>query len=470
MNYLFRYLSIMKPGDVDRLDGLAMAPRERDVLDLLLAKRAVPGTTKQEAVRHLRMTGSMFDKTCSMLLRTILREKVPEGGIKLLEHLINVGMYDLFLHELRRQEKECLQSGSREEQAEFYGAAFRVMHSCFGSDYPERLARRLGAAYKKLSTAPDTDVIVEASMARMAVWIEAARRTGDEALVKLERRLRRNDARITEATGAFARYQQLKAWVTYYGQLKRNSEQRTACLRAAVELCEQHPDVLPLEDKVLTLCQIAEEHYFYRTDLLTPLRMYNDLYEQYPSVLKNERYHSFKFIQLCLINGEFQKAEKLLLEYFGAEANLIVHSGGRSKDVALLWTKLLLLTDRFAEARRHLDDAVLLNQKGFYVQFEVECRMLHTALTFLEGDFDLVERRLSSHIQYLRSKGMTYKASRYYPWFFKLVGAFIDERAIGRALSPVLENKLEEFMEGAAAQYGVLLRKMRNSPVRRLQW
>lgn len=465
MNYLFRYLSIMKPGEVDRLDELAIAPRERDVLDLLLAKRAVPGTTKQEAVQHLRMTGSMFDKTCSMLLRAILREKVPEGGIGLLEHLINSGVYDLFLHELRRQEKECLQTGSREEQAWFYGEAFRVMHSCFGSDYSERLARRFGAAYRRLSTSPDTHVIVEAAMARMAVWIEAARVTGDEMLVKLERRLRRNDARITDTTGAFARYQQLKAWITYYGQLTRNPEERIACLRAAVQLCEEHPDIFALEDKVRTLCQIAEEHYFYRTDLVTPLRMYNELYEQYPDVLRNERYHSFKFVQLCLINGEFSRAEKLLLEYFGAEANLVVHSGGRSKDVALLWTKLLLLTDRFAEARRHLDDAVLLNQKGFYVQFEVECRMLHTALSFLEGDFDLVERRLSSHIQYLRSKGMTYKESRYYPWFFKLVGAFIDERAIARTLSPALENKMEEFMEGAAAQYGVLLRKMRSAPV-----
>jgi hypothetical protein len=141
---------------------------------------------------------------------------------------------------------------------------------------------------------------------------------------------------------------------------------------------------------------------------------------------------------------------------------MVVHGGGRSKDVALLWAKLMVMTGRVEEARAHLDDAVLLNQKGFYFQFEVECRMLHTAICFIEGDFDTVELRLPAHIKYLRSKGATFTASRYYPWFFKLVGAFIDERTTGRKLPPRLENKLLDFMEGPAAQYGVLLRKLRS--------
>jgi hypothetical protein len=213
---------------------------------------------------------------------------------------------------------------------------------------------------------------------------------------------------------------------------------------------------------VLTLCQIAEEHYFYRTDLARPLAMYRDLYARYPEILKTEDYHTSKYIQLCLINGAYDEAEMLLGGYYGIETNFEVHAGGRSKTVAMLWTKLLLLTDRPAEARRHLDDAILLNQKGFDLQFEIECRMLHTVLAFLEGDFDLVERRLSTHVKFLRSKGFTYATSRYYPWFFKLTGAFIDERTTGRKPSAKLERKLEEFMEGAAAQYGVLLRKMRS--------
>ncbi len=129
--------------------------------------------------------------------------------------------------------------------------------------------------------------------------------------------------------------------------------------------------------------------------------------------------------------------------------------------MALLWTKLRLLTGDHDDARSHLEDAILLNQKGFYLQFEIECRLLHTALAFLQGDYDLLERRLPAHLKFLRSKGITLTSARYYHWFFKLVGAFIDERTTGKRLTPQLEHKLEEFMEGAAAQYGVMLRMMR---------
>lgn len=461
MNYLFRYLSTLKPDEIERLKEIEATPRERDLLELLIAMRMNHEWTKQEAMKRLGMSGSMFDKTCSMLLREILIMMVPDGGMKLLEHLAAQGVYDLFLHELRRQEKEHLAAGKKEGLARFYAGAFDVLHFQFSSDYSERLARQFGAKYIRLNPSPDSPIHVEASLLRMAIWTEASRRRGDETRLRLEKRLRRNDERITETTGARARCSQLRAWIIYYGQLKRNPEQRMAALRAAAALCEEHPEIFSRREKVLTLCQIAEEHYYYRTDLLTPLRMYREIYELYPDVMAEEEYHTFKLIQLCMVNGEYDHAEKLLAQYFGEETNLVVPAGGRSKDVALIWTKLMLMTDRIADARRYLDTAVLLNQKGFYLQYEVECRMLHTAISFLEGDFDFVERRLPAHIKFLRSKGVTYKTARYYPWFFKLVGAFIDEQTIGKKLPPVLEKKMEEFMEGAAAQYGVLLRKLR---------
>lgn len=459
MNYLFRYLSTLLPSELDLIDRLRTTQRERQVIDLLVEIRGVPDVLKRDALDRLEMSASMFDKTCSVLLRRVLDEIVPEGGMRLLEHLVVRNIYDLFLHELRRQEKECLATRDRDAAIRFYVDAFRIMHLRFSSDYSEPIARRMAARYRRLDPSPDVVVFTEACLIAMAIWSEAAQRTGDRRL--LERRLRRNDRRIDQETGAQARYRQLKSWITYYGQLRRDPEQRMACLREAVELCESYPDIFPVEEKVELLCQIAEEHYFYQTDLVTPMLMYRDLYDRYPEILRRENYHTFKFIQLCIINGEYVQAEDLLVRYFGTGANLVVPGGGVAKNVALLWTKLLLMADRLDEAQRHLDTAVLLNQKGFFLQFEVECRMLHSVLCFLRGDFDTIERRLPAHIKFLRSKGITYTTSRYYPWFFKIIGAIIDERTTGKKFPAKLVEKWEEFMEGAAAQYGVMLRKMR---------
>jgi hypothetical protein len=459
MNYLFRYLTTLKPDELARLRELELSPRERETFELLVSLRGRSEPTKHDATERLAMSGSMFDKACSTLLRRFLEEMVPGGGIALLEHLVEQTIYDLFLHELRRQEKEHLAHDNKKQLTAFYADAFTMLHLRFSSDYNERIARSFAAKYRRLDPSPDTAIYIEASLLNTAIWTEASRRTGDPK--RLEQRLLRNDARITSRTAPRVRHRQLKAWINYYGQLKRNPEERMRSLREAVDLCEKHPEIFSQTEKVMTLCQIAEEHYFYHTDLLTPLRMYRELYKRYPDILRNEKYHTNKYIQLCLSNGEYHEAEELLVSYFGTEANLEVHGGGSAKSIALLWAKLSLLTDRLDDARRHIDDAILLNQKQFYVQFEVECRMLHTALSFLAGDFDLVERRLSAHIKYLRSKEITYTTSRFYPWFFKLVGAFVEEQTTGKPLSQKLEAKMEEFMEGAAAQYGVLLRKLR---------
>ncbi len=461
MNYLFRYLSMLRPQEVEALDELRVTPRERDTLNELISLRSFPDASKAQVMERLGMNGSMFDKTCSTLLRGILERAVPEGGVSLLEHLVERAIYDLLLHEMRRQEKEAIAAGDDEILKRFYADAFRVVHLRFSSEYPERLGRQIAVRYRRLDPSPDTLIYTEARLSAMAIWKEASRRTGDGTRERLERRLRRNDRRITESTGPIARFIQLKSWLIYYGQLKRDPESRMAVLRESARLCDAHPDVLTREDKVLTLCQLAEEHYYYKTDLVTPLLMYRELYELYPEELRKEDYHTFKFIQLSTINGDYGTAEDLLVRYFGQAANLVVHGGGRSKDVALLWTKLRLMQGRTEEARKHLDDAVLLNQKGFYFQFEVECRMLHSVISFLEGNFEIIEQRFPAHIKFLRSKGATYKTSRYYPWFFKLMVAFIDERTTGRKLSPSLTRKFEEFMEGPAAQYGMLLRKMR---------
>jgi len=461
MNYLFRYLCTLLPHELGAIDRVRTTPRERQVIDLLVEMRARPDSTRAEALDRLAMSASMFDKTCSVLLRRVLEEMAPQGDLELLEHLVLRNVNDLFLHELRRLEKKTLATGSREEALRFYREAFRVLHLRFTSQYSEATARRIAGRYRRLDPSSDVMIYTEAYLITMSIWSEASQRKGDRQVQ--EKRLRRNDARIVESTGAEARHRQLKAWITYYGQLKRDPDQRLACLRAAVDLCERHPDILPVREKIELLCQIAEDHYFYRTDLTVPLEMYRKLYEEYPGSLEQEVYHLSKFIQLCIINGDYARAEELLIRHFGADAGGNVHDGGKAKGAALLWTKLLLMEDRLGEAQVYLERAVLLNQKGFFLQFEVECRMLHTVLCFLREDFDTIERRLQAHLKFLRSKGITFKTSRYYPWFFKIVSALVDERTTGRRMPTKLVVKWEEFMEGAAAQYGVLLRKMRSA-------
>lgn len=459
VNYLFLYLRTTTGEEIARLRGMDLSPRESQVLELLLGLREAPEPTKEQATDLLKMSGVMFDKTCSVLLRKTFEKIVPEGGIALLDDINSRGLRPLFLHEMKRRERALAGEHDRDPRAEFYRQLFDVLHRRFSSDYDEKLARRIARKYLALRPSVDFTIYSQACILGAAAWTIAARGMGEELSPGLRRRLEANDRRITPATDPRSRYRQLNSWIIYYGQFEFDPDRRLELLRQSVALCEEHPDVLNIGEKVATLCKIAEEHYFYKSDLATPYRMYRDLFANHGEILAGDYYHATKFFQLSLINADYAGAEGLLRKYFGYDLRLEI--AGRSKMGAINWTKYHLMSGRLDEARRYLDLAFEQNQKKFYVQYEIECRLLQTAWCYLNGDLETVERMAPANIKYLRSKNYTLKSSRYYPWFFKLAVAFVDEAKLGTPLTAALEAKLEEFMEGAAAQYGMLLKRMR---------
>ncbi len=460
MNYLFQYLRTLTPQEEELLRAVPLTPREGEVLATLLALRETPEVTKEEAVGRLRMSGAMFDKTCSLLLRHAFAAIVPQGGLPLLRDLCRRGPRPLFLHEMKRQEKELREEGDTERRAGFYRSLFDLLHERFGSDYDEKLSHRIARRLLALQPSPDNAIYCDACILGARIWTIAAQGTGKKMKETIGRRLEAVERRVTPQTDPVARFRLMNARIVYHGQFGYDPERRLELLRESVALCDAHPDVLPLEIKVGALCKIAEEHYFYRTDLKTPYLMYRDLFRRHADLLATDYYHATKFFQLSLINGDHKGAEKLLRKYYGYDLRMEI--AGRSKMGAINWTKFFLVTGKMEEARRFLDLAFEQNQKKFYVQYEVECRLLQTAWFYLNGDFETVELMAPANIKYLRSKDYTFTSSRFYPWFFKLALALIDERKLGKPLPAKLEAKYEEFMEGAAAQYGILLRKMRN--------
>lgn len=461
MNYLFQYLRTVTPEETERILSTDLTPRERQVLEFLLDVRTAPDTTKEEATARLAMSGVMFDKTCSVLLRNVYAAVIPEGELSLLGDLNRRGLRPLFLHEMKRQEKEMRNAGDvdPDRQADFYRSLFDILHQRFSSDYDEKLTRRIARKYLTLCPSPDNKVYCDACILGARCWTIAAQGTSDKLEDGIRRRLEANDRRITPATDPRARFQQLNAWIIYYGQFGYDPRRRLEILEESAALCDSYPDLFPLRKKVETLCKIAEEHYFYRTDLKTPYLMYRDLFREYSDMLTADYYHATKFFQLSLINGDYKGAEKVLRQYYGYDLRLEL--AGRSKMGSINWTKFYLITGNMEEARRYLDLAFEQNQKKFYVQYEIECRLLQTAWFYLNGNFETVEMMVPANIKYLRSKNYTLTNTRFYPWFFKLALALIDERKLGKKLPATLEAKLAEFMEGAAAQYGILLRNMR---------
>lgn len=473
MNYLFRYLQSINGSERSRLAELRLTSREQQTFSWLLAasteRLTAESHTKDEALGALEMSSGLFDKICSKLLRCIL-ERLTEPGFTRYKHLVEHRQYDLLLHEMKRDAKLA---SSLQERAQQAADAFLAYHLRYGKGYSAAQAEAFAKGYRQYFPCEATEIIIEASMLRLLTWDEASRRSSIKLEEEIRDRLERNQRRL-EAAGEPRRpkYYQLKAWSNYYAQLKRDPERRSQLLLELSQLCENDHQLFTVAERLQARLEIAEDEYYYRRGHHQALSSYRAIFNEYHGELDFEYYHRCKLVQLEMIAGSMQEAERILrkLEELSAPSNsglekreitgLFEATLAPTLDTYLFWAKLFLMTDRHQAA-----DSVLqmfsTQSRSPFLQFEIEHRILETAAFYLRGDIELTETRISSNIKFLRARGFTLKASRYYPWFFKLLQAFIDEQTIGAPLSPKLELKLDDFMEGPAAQYGILLKRLR---------
>lgn len=464
MNYLFRYLCLLTEAERVIIEQLELTERERQVLDALLSMGASVTVSKTVLLQQLAMSSAHFDKICSVLLDRVYAAIVPEGGNALLYDLNRRSLFGHFRHQMKKQEKHLYASGaSAQEISSFYTACLAQMQRISRVDYDDKLFRETGAKYlaSKPGRTPGDDVLVEAGLVNSLIQNTAALgrqlRLGDE----IEQRLNALAVRareLDEEPNVEALYQCFRAWVAFYTGIDSQPAMRLTYLQQIATLCERYPDRISEEEKILTPARIAEARYA-ASEFETAAHRYAEVFETHAEVMHRDFYHTTKYAQVLIILGECARAEKLLDQRFGVfvqnkEANMATMG-------SLSYAKLYLRAGQFDRAKYFIDLGFELIAKNFYIQYEIELRILETVYFYLSGDQEFAETLSTKHLKYLQSRGFTLRTSRYYPWFFTLIPAFISEKAGLRKLTAKQEAKLQDFDDGPARLYGIFLRMMR---------
>jgi hypothetical protein len=468
MNYLFRYMCLLTDAERTAVEQLELTERERQVLVVLLGAVAAGNASKDVLLEQLAMSGAHFDKICSVLLDKIYAVIVPEGGTALLYDLNRRSLFGHFRHQMKKQEKHLLNSGvPAQELSDFYFACLAQMQRISRVDYDDKFFRETGAKYlaSKPHRTPGDDVLVEAGLINSFIQNTAALgrqvRLGDE----IEQRLNALAVRareLDEEHDVEALHQCYRAWVAFYTSIDSQPAMRLAYLQRVAALSERYPDRISEEEKVLTLARIAEAHYA-ASEFETAARLYAELFETHDSVMPRDFYHTTKYVQVLIILGACKRAEKLLEQRFG------VFVQNRAANMAtmgsLSYAKLYLRSGQLDRAKYFIDLGFELIAKNFYIQYEIELRILETVYFYLAGDEEFAETLSVKHLKYLQSKGFTLRTSRYYPWFFTLIAAIISEKTGVRPFTAKQEAKLRDFDEGPARLYGIFLRMMRGEHI-----
>lgn len=465
MNYLFKYLCALTPEERTALAAMQVTEREQQVLDTMLQAVAHKTLQKDDVVQQLGITPVHFDKLCSTLLDKTYAAVVPTGGTDLLYHLNRRTLMSHFHHQMKKQEKQLLASSTPAgELAAFYFRCFTLLHRTSYKYYDDALARKVGDKYlaaKPLATEGDA-AFVEACLLTAHIYKTAALGRGKRLAESIEQRivaLGNRIAQLDEASNVQAHHQINKTHITFYTVIDSTPEKRLRYLERAANLCERYPSELSAEEKVLTLCRIAEAHYA-SCQFEKAASLYHELFSAYTAITQRDFYHTTKYVQVLIVLGNYATAEQLLQQCFGV---LMDNKEPTTTTMASLsYAKLYLRSGQLRKAKEFIDLGFECIAKNFYIQYEIELRILETVYFSLAGNSEFADELSTKHIKYLQSKGYTLRTSRYYPWFFTLLLAFSTEKSGAKKLTKKLEAKLKEFYDdGPPTLYGIFLTTIR---------
>jgi tetratricopeptide (TPR) repeat protein len=125
---------------------------------------------------------------------------------------------------------------------------------------------------------------------------------------------------------------------------------------------------------------------------------------------------------LCIIHRQFEKAAQLLKTIFDpciAKRQDIFATRG-----ALSYAKLYLSTGDHKKALHYINLAREINEKTFYLPFDLQLRVLENICFYKKGEYDFAQQLTVRNLKFLHSQEADSSLDDY-KLFFRILAAFI---------------------------------------------
>jgi hypothetical protein len=458
MNYLFRYLISLNDDELALLDTIDLSPRERQTLSTLIEMRSRKEVTKEEAIGRLAMSGTMFDKTCSLLLRKAYDAIAPGGKARRLFDLANRQLSSHFFHEAKLQERS-LPKEDNCKRHEFLLSLLEAAHgAAAGAAFRDEIARYVVTIASDHPWTPEQRLALDIYLCSNDIWRALLGGLTAHAAERLLEQLDDLNARAAEhEIDDRTRFRLLYAWVNYYEHVTPDGTPYRHLLEEIIALCPP----LPAGSHIDALCRLAEYALNQENSPDEAHRLYRELFSNpdFAGHLASSYYHAVIAFYTALSVGDYPFAERILRQFYGGD--LIEAPPEIACTGAAAWAIYHLYVQRFAEAFVALDTARRLNDKLYFIRYEVQIRLLEALAHALNGNLETAEMLASTGVRYAVSKGLTEGDDRFFLDAFKLVVALLDERLAGKPLPKPLRRRLEEMERGAATLYYRLFARLR---------
>jgi hypothetical protein len=388
---------------------------------------------------------------------------VPDQGTKLLQFLKRKNLFNLLRHEIIFQDKKFISKDPAEKQ-KFYLTCFHYLIDLPYKYYDKKLIGVFGKKYLNATGSTESDQLyIKFHILFADINRIAARKNPQKSLTISIEELLEYEKGLEGSKHYLATYYLYRTLCSYYSFYDKQPQQVIRYLEKAITLKDKIAPYFPINislflqllyaDALFTNNQVAEAEKIYSAAFDSGVD--ENIYGYY--------FHCEQYVLLSITGKKYDQAKTLLDKVFQPciDNRLDIYATRG----AMCYVKLYLSNGDLKSALTYLNIAKLINEKTFYLPFDVQLRVLENIYFFLKKDYDFSFQLANRNIKFLKAQEQT-DIFENYLLLWKMIIAMLNAITKKTAISEDIKKDYELLNTRYTNLYCGLLEKLYQQTVK----
>lgn len=458
MSYLLDFVKSFDENELLQFRLLDVIGKEELVRDEYLNRYKDSGFDESSIATKLNLTAGHFDKVNSILLNKIIEKLYGRNYNLIFSSILQKGLTDLMLHELKIAERYLQKSGFIDEKTRFYKAAFENLRSMFHPRYNSRLTHTYGKKYlDSLGNGKKPEDEIYVSMLTLYGDIISQKFAGNEVafLPKATAVLGKYEKKALMPGSSPAKFFYYFTLATLHKHLSLTNEGMLPAYYEALKAFDENAQRIESKFKGIVLCELGfanlERNEFGKAQ---------EFYEQgllgFPDTIGKSHYHGGNYFVTCLINRDYRKAQGAFKKYLLPK---IQPATNRSVlfDMYMLGCLLHLHIKDYSGAFKYLIELQKYRKKEI-THFGLAMMRLYECVYFYRtSDYSTAARLVRKNLKFLNKEIGDNPSFEYYLQYIDCIGKLIKLKQQTLRSPEKLSKQIESLQQGIFTVFNRLL-------------
>jgi len=439
LNQLQSLLQTLSEKEMGKLNSLRLIGKEKNVFDYTLKHRSVELPELTQITGALKINDAHYYKINSVLLRKCYKILVPEEGVELLQFLKRKNLFSLLRHEILFQDKKKTSSKSGKELEKFYLSCFHFLIDLPYKFYDKKLTTSFGEKYLEAKGNSESEKLyVKFHILFSDMNRTAAQKNPRKSIGVTISQLLESEKKLHNSKHYLATYYLYRCICSYYAYYDNQPQKVIEYIEKAITLKDHIADFFPIDISVFLQLLYAEA-LFTNNRLEEAEKIYSSVFAAgVDENIYGYYYHCEQYALVSITLQKYEQAEKLLDDVFQPciENRMDIYATRG----AMCYVKLFLSKNELKNALNYLNIAKMINEKTFYLPFDLQLRVLENFYFFLKKDYDFAYQLATRNIKFLKAQEHN-DIFENYLLLWRLISGLITSISKNTSISKELEKE-----------------------------